>query len=74
MNNYLFGLPPPWGYLKGSNPPVTKWCKQSEQLLAPFVLHTQYISHGLGGFFLGGGGNMGVGVQSEASGEVSEHA
>ena len=34
-------------------------------------LHTQDISHGLGGFFLGQGGDMGVGVQGEACGEVA---
>ena len=37
-------------------------------------LHTQYISHGLSGFFLCRGGDMGVGVQSEACGEVTQHA
>ena len=37
-------------------------------------LHTQDISHGLGGFFLRRGGDMGVGIQGEACGEVTEHA
>ena len=36
-------------------------------------LHTQHIPHCFGGFFLGGGGDMGVGVQGEACGEVTEH-
>ena len=37
-------------------------------------LHTQDISHGLGGFFLCRGGDMGVGVQSEAGGRRKEIA
>ena len=37
-------------------------------------LHTQDIPHGLGGFLLCRGGDMGIGVQSEASGEVTQHA
>ena len=36
-------------------------------------LNTQHISHGLGGFFLRRGGDMGIGVQGEACGEVTEH-
>ena len=31
------------------------------------------IAHCFGGFFLGGGCDMGVGVQGEAGGEVAEH-
>ena len=37
-------------------------------------LHTQDISHGLSCFFLGGGGDMGVGVQGETSGKVTKHS
>jgi len=37
-------------------------------------LQAQDISHGLGGFFLRRGGDMGIGVQGEASGEVTQHA
>ena len=37
-------------------------------------LQAQDISHGLGGFFLCRGGDMGVGVQGEACGEVTQHA
>ena len=37
-------------------------------------LYAQHISHSLGSFFLRRGGDMGVGVQSEASGEVAQHA
>ena len=36
-------------------------------------LHTQDISHGLGGFFLCRGGDMCIGVKSEACGEVTQH-
>ena len=36
-------------------------------------LHTQDISHGLGGFFLRRCGDMGIGVQGEASREVAQH-
>ena len=36
-------------------------------------LHTQDISHGLGGFFLCRGGNMGIGVQGKACREVPQH-
>ena len=36
-------------------------------------LHTQHISHGLSGFFLCRGGDVCVGVQSEPSGEVTQH-
>ena len=37
-------------------------------------LQAQDISHGLGGFFLCRGGDVGVGVQGEAGGEVTQHA
>ena len=37
-------------------------------------LHTQHISHGLSGFLLCRGGDMGVGVQCEACREVTEHS
>ena len=37
-------------------------------------LQAQDISHGLSCFFLSCGGNMGVGVQGEASGEVTQHS
>ena len=37
------------------------------------ILHTQDISHGLGGFLLCRGSDMGIGVQSEACGEVTQH-
>jgi len=37
-------------------------------------LHTQNISHSLCGLLLSGGSHMGVGVQGEACGEVTEHA
>ena len=37
------------------------------------ILHAQYISHSLGGFFLCRGGDVGVGVQGEACGEVTQH-
>ena len=37
-------------------------------------LHTQNISYGLSRFFLGGGGDMGVGVQGEACRKVAKHA
>jgi len=30
-----------------------------------YLLYGQYISHCLGGFFLGGGGHMGVGIQGK---------
>ena len=36
-------------------------------------LYVQYITYRRGGFFLGRGGDMGVGVQGEACGEVAEH-
>ena len=36
--------------------------------------HTQNISHGLGGFFLRRSGDVGIGVQGEACGEVTQHA
>ncbi len=37
-------------------------------------LSAEYIPHGECRFFLGGGGDMGVGVQGEASGEMAEDA
>ena len=37
-------------------------------------LHTQDISHGLGGFLLSRGSYVGIGVQGEACGEVTQHA
>lgn len=37
-------------------------------------LWIQHISNGLGGFFLGGGGDMGVGVEGESGREVSQHS
>ena len=37
-------------------------------------LQAQDISHGLGGFLLCRGGDMGIGVQGEACGEVTQHA
>ena len=37
-------------------------------------LHAQDISYGLGGFLLCRGGDMGIGVQGEACGEVAQHA
>ena len=37
-------------------------------------LNTQHISHGLGGFLLCRGGDMCIGVQGEACGEVTQHA
>ena len=36
-------------------------------------LYVQYITYRRGGFFLGGGCDIGVGVQGEACGEVTEH-
>ena len=36
-------------------------------------LRVQHITHRRGGFFLGRGGDIGVGVQGEACGEVAEH-
>ena len=36
--------------------------------------YTQNISHGLGGFFLCRGSDVGIGVQGEACGEVPKHA
>ena len=36
-------------------------------------LQTQDVSHGLGGFFLCRGSDMGIGVQGEACGEVAQH-
>ena len=36
-------------------------------------LYVQYITYRRGGFFLGRGGDIGVGVQGEAGGEVTEH-
>ncbi len=36
-------------------------------------LYTQDISHGLRGFLLCRGGDMGIGVQGEACGEVTQH-
>ena len=38
-----------------------------------FLLHRQDIPHGPGCFFLCAGGDVGVGVQSEAGGEVTQH-
>ena len=35
--------------------------------------HAQNSSHGIGWFFLCRGSDMGVGVQSESSGEVAQH-
>jgi len=43
-------------------------------LVLSATLHTQHISHGLGGFFLCRGGDMGIGVQGEACREVTQHA
>ena len=37
------------------------------------ILHTKHISHGVGGFLLCRGGDMGIGVQGEAGGEVAQH-
>ena len=37
-------------------------------------LYIENIPHRFGGFFLGGGGDVGVGVQGEAGGEVTQHA
>ena len=37
-------------------------------------LYLKYIPHSFCGFFLGGGCDMGVGVQGKPSGEVAEHA
>ena len=37
-------------------------------------LHRQHVTHSPGGFFLGAGADVGVGVQSEAGGEVARHA
>ena len=37
-------------------------------------LQAQDISHGLGGFFLCRSGNMRIGIQGEACGEVTQHA
>ena len=34
-------------------------------------LYLKYLPQGFSGFFLGGGGDMGVGVQGEAGREVS---
>ena len=39
-----------------------------------FSLHRQHIPHSPGGFFLGAGGDVGVGVQSEAGVGVAQHA
>ena len=39
-----------------------------------FSLHRQDIPHSPGGFFLGAGGDVGVGVQGEAGGEAAQHA
>ena len=36
-------------------------------------LHRQYIPHSPGCFFLCAGGDVGVGVQGEAGGEVAQH-
>ena len=36
-------------------------------------LYLEYLPHGFGGFFLGGGCDMGIGVEREASGEMAEH-
>ena len=50
-------------------------CSSQPFLLAVKLnLHAQDILHSLGGFFLCRGGNMGIGVQGEACGEVSQHA
>ena len=35
-------------------------------------LHTQHIPHGLCGFLLCRGGDMGIGVQGETCGEVAQ--
>ena len=40
----------------------------------PCSLHRQHISHSPGSLLLGAGGDVGVGVQNEASGEVAQHA
>ena len=37
-------------------------------------LQTKDISHGLCGFLLRRGGDMGIGIQGEACGEVTQHA
>ena len=39
-----------------------------------FSLHRQHVAHSPGGFLLGAGGDVGVGVQSEAGREVAQHA
>ena len=39
-----------------------------------FSLHRQDVAHSPGCFFLCAGGDVGVGVQSEAGGEVAQHA
>lgn len=36
-------------------------------------LNAQHISNGLSSLLLGGGGNMGIGIEGEAGGEVAEH-
>ena len=36
-------------------------------------LYLKYIPHSFCGFFLGRGGDVGIGVQGEAGGEVAEH-
>ena len=36
-------------------------------------LQTEYSPHRLGGFFLSCGGDLDVGVQGEAGGEVTQH-
>lgn len=40
----------------------------------PDFLHAQHIPRGLGGFFLCRGGHMGIGVQGESGGEMTQHA
>ena len=47
---------------------------QAFLLAANQTLHVQDISHGQSGFFLYRGGDMGIGVQGEACGEVAQHA
>ena len=56
--------------LKGLRP---LYCRDLFNSVLP-SLHRQHVTHSLGSFLLGTGGDVGVGVQGEAGGEVPQHA
>ena len=54
--------------------PGTMHLSQAFLLAVNLFLHTQYHPHRLRCFLLCRGGDMGIGVQSEACREVAQHA